>query len=138
MFRAQIVEFEGEYCCCLQSFRYKSFNRSMLLAFRSVFRSKNYFSTMSVSALDNVAGICQMRSTNDKKFNRDQVSELVKRAEGKSSFLFFPECVDYVGINADETIAMAEPINGQTVQFYKDLWYFLIISLRNRVFDELF
>lgn len=110
----------------------------MLLAFKSVLRPKNYFSMMAVAALHNVAGLCQMRSTNDKKFNRDQVSELVRRAEGKSSFLFFPECVDFVGINADETIALAEPINGQTVQFYKDLWYFLIIALRIRIFDELF
>lgn len=77
----------------------------------------------------NVIGLCQMRSTNNKEFNKEQVSELVRRAvEGQAKFLFFPECVDYVGTTADETIALAEPLCGETVQFYKKLWYFLIIS----------
>lgn len=63
-----------------------------------------------------------MRSTNDKKFNRDQIEELVNRVEGKVSMLFFPECCDYVGSSVEETISMAEPLNGETVKFYKNLW----------------
>jgi len=68
-----------------------------------------------------VAAIGQMRSTNDKKFNREQVSELVERSKGKSSILFLPECCDYVGSNVDETISLAETLSGETVNFYKDL-----------------
>lgn len=62
-----------------------------------------------------------MRSTNDKSFNQQQVKELFSRSTGKVSFLFFPECCDYVGSNADETKALAEPLDGETVQFYKSL-----------------
>jgi predicted amidohydrolase len=35
--------------------------------------------------------------------------------------LFFPECCDYVGRDAEETIKLSEPLNGETVKFYKDL-----------------
>lgn len=104
----------------------------MLLGLKraSRLRVHSSFSTMS-SILENIAGICQMRSTNDKKFNREQVEELTKRAEGKSSFLFFPECADYVGTNVEETKALAESLDGDTVKFYKDLWYFFIIMLHS-------
>lgn len=64
-----------------------------------------------------------MRSTNDKLHNREQVETLVGRsAGGKADFLFFPECCDYVGTNVDETKKLAEPLTGDTVQFYKSLW----------------
>ncbi|CRK91407.1 CLUMA_CG005080, isoform A [Clunio marinus] len=69
----------------------------------------------------NVIGLCQMRTTNDKKINREQVAELVSRAKGKTNFLFFPECCDYVGTNVEETKRLSEPLTGETVQFYKDL-----------------
>lgn len=90
-----------------------------MLHLRQFIKLKNFKSSSTMSTF---VGLCQMRSTNDKQFNRDQVCELVKRAENKSSFLFFPECVDYVGTTVDETIALAEPLEGQTVQFYKELW----------------
>ena len=91
----------------------------MLLLNRLIkINSLRSFSTMS----SKIAGICQMRSTNDKKFNRDQVSELVARAEGKADFLFFPECCDYVGTSVEETISLAESLSGGTVNFYKNLW----------------
>lgn len=63
-----------------------------------------------------------MLSTNDKSHNRAQVSELVERAKGNASFLFFPECCDYVGTNVEETKKLAEPLTGDTVKFYKSLW----------------
>jgi len=72
-------------------------------------------------ATKNVIGLCQMLATNDKHSNRQQVAELVNRSKGKSSFLFFPECCDYVGTTAEETQRLAEPLTGDTVQFYKSL-----------------
>lgn len=79
----------------------------------------NHFSTMPTSK---IVGVCQMKSTNDKKLNRDILSELVSRSKGKADFLFFPECCDYVGSNVKETIALAEKLSGETVRFYKELW----------------
>lgn len=76
-----------------------------------------YYSKMS----KNTIGLCQMRSTNDKLRNREQVKELVDRSKGKASFLFFPECCDYVGTSVDETMSLAEPLTGETVEFYRNL-----------------
>lgn len=75
-----------------------------------------------MSANKSVVGVCQMLSTNDKAHNRAQICELVEKAKGKASFLFFPEGCDYIGSNVDETKALAEPLSGETVKFYKDLW----------------
>lgn len=69
-----------------------------------------------------VAAFGQMRATNDKKRNLEQVSELASRAEGKASILFLPECCDYVGANVEETISLAERLTGETVKYYKNLW----------------
>lgn len=62
-----------------------------------------------------------MRSTNDKNYNREQISELFSRAKGKAGLLFFPECCDYLGTSAAETQALAETLTGETVKFYQDL-----------------
>lgn len=35
--------------------------------------------------------------------------------------MFLPECCDYVGNDRKETIALAESLTGETVQFYKQL-----------------
>lgn len=32
-----------------------------------------------------------------------------------------PECCDYIGTNREETVSLAEPLNGGTVSFYKQL-----------------
>ncbi|KAL7015329.1 hypothetical protein ACKWTF_016403 [Chironomus riparius] len=84
--------------------------------------SSFYISNRSLYKMSsNIIGLCQMRSTNDKLKNRELVKELFVRSKDKASFLFFPECCDYVGTNADETLSLAEPLNGETVQFYKNL-----------------
>lgn len=100
--------------------------------------------------------IGQMRSTNDKPSNRDQVQRIVKLAVQQNAsvcivpgggeshnrwpaiyiwllkfstsidpfrrqFVFLPECCDYVGTNRDETLALAEPLYGDTVNYYREL-----------------
>ncbi|KAG5666717.1 hypothetical protein PVAND_014731 [Polypedilum vanderplanki] len=82
----------------------------------------NLTKTMSTSfSLKSTIGLCQMRSTNDKNHNRQLVQELFNRSKDKASFLFLPECCDYVGTSIDETLSLAEPLTGETVQFYKNL-----------------
>jgi deaminated glutathione amidase len=68
-----------------------------------------------------IIGLCQMLSSNDKTHNRQQVNELFQRSKGKAEFLFLPECCDYVGCNVEETLRLAEPLTGETVNFYKQL-----------------
>jgi deaminated glutathione amidase len=75
-----------------------------------------------MSTNKSVIGVCQMLSTNDKSHNRAQISELVEKAKVKASFLFFPEGCDYIGTNVDETKGLSEPLTGDTVRFYKNLW----------------
>lgn len=90
--------------------------------------------------------IGQMRSTNDKNSNRNQVQEIVKLAVQQNAsvcnieieyshaewisliflvacqqFVFLPECCDYVGTNRDEVLALSETLNGDTVNYYKEL-----------------
>lgn len=67
------------------------------------------------------SGVCQMRTTNDKKNNLDQVKTLVERSIGKAKILFFPECCDFVGSSVDETLQLSESLEGHTVQSYKNL-----------------
>lgn len=84
-------------------------------------QSVKFFATMS-STSSKTVGVGQMRATNDKQSNREQVKELVSRTKGKADFLFLPECCDYVGTNVEETKRLAEPLTGDTVKFYKQLW----------------
>ncbi|XP_058467028.1 nitrilase and fragile histidine triad fusion protein NitFhit [Malaya genurostris] len=66
--------------------------------------------------------IAQMRSTNDKQHNMNQVRTILQKAQSQqATFVFFPECCDYVGSNREETLKMSEPLTGQTVTEYKQL-----------------
>lgn len=79
-------------------------------------------SLSSVNMEKCLVGVCQMKATNDKQHNRQQVEELVKRGKEKQAkVLFFPECCDYVGGSREETLKLSEPLNGDTVKFYKNL-----------------
>lgn len=94
----------------------------MLSSFRHLFKVNSLRNLSTMSETKNLVGVCQMRSTKDKMKNREQIETLVKKAKDQEvKFLFFPECCDYVGENAKETIELAEPLTGDTVQFYKDL-----------------
>lgn len=95
--------------------------------------------------MEKIIAIAQMCSTNDKAANRLQVQEIIENAVKQNAcvstfskkniyikyehkllinffqFVFLPECCDYVGSNREETISLAEPLNGRTVSFYKQL-----------------
>ncbi|XP_062556274.1 nitrilase and fragile histidine triad fusion protein NitFhit [Armigeres subalbatus] len=79
--------------------------------------------TMSTSSGSHPrVAIAQMRSTNDKNHNMGQVKTIIQKAKDqKASFVFFPECCDYVGTNRDETLKLSETLTGRTVTEYKQL-----------------
>lgn len=95
----------------------------MLKAFSNYLRTNVVISRKMSSSTPSKSfvGLCQMRATNDKDFNRKQISQLFSRAKGKASVLFFPECCDYLGTTAAETQDLAEPLTGETVKFYREL-----------------
>ncbi|XP_017135671.1 nitrilase and fragile histidine triad fusion protein NitFhit [Drosophila miranda] len=64
----------------------------------------------------------QMRSTNDKVWNLNQVKELIKKAKSENAqMLFLPECCDFVGESRTQTIELAERLDGKLVAEYKEL-----------------
>ncbi|XP_065068309.1 deaminated glutathione amidase-like isoform X2 [Rhopilema esculentum] len=60
--------------------------------------------------------VCQMTSSNNKERNLEVVAQLVKEA---SSAVFLPECFDYVGENRSQTVELAEPLHGDTINRMK-------------------
>uniref|UniRef100_A0A2M4BLN9 Nitrilase and fragile histidine triad fusion protein NitFhit n=2 Tax=Anopheles marajoara TaxID=58244 RepID=A0A2M4BLN9_9DIPT len=66
--------------------------------------------------------VAQMKSTNDKEHNLDQVRTITERGKAKDAqFIFFPECCDFVGTHREETMRLSEPLTGPLVQQYKQL-----------------
>ncbi|XP_050097259.1 nitrilase and fragile histidine triad fusion protein NitFhit [Anopheles aquasalis] len=66
--------------------------------------------------------VAQMKSTNDKEHNLDQVRTITERGIAKDAqFIFFPECCDFVGTHREETMRLSEPLTGPLVQQYKRL-----------------
>ncbi|XP_033253229.1 nitrilase and fragile histidine triad fusion protein NitFhit-like [Drosophila miranda] len=64
----------------------------------------------------------QMRSTNDKVWNLNQVKKLIKKAKSENAqMLFLPECCDFVGESRTQTIELAERLDGKLVAEYKEL-----------------
>ncbi|XP_055594832.1 nitrilase and fragile histidine triad fusion protein NitFhit isoform X2 [Uranotaenia lowii] len=77
--------------------------------------------TMTTKSASRIA-VVQMRSTNDKAHNLDQVRTIVEKAKSQhASFVFFPECCDYVGTHREETLKLSETLEGPTVAEYRRL-----------------
>ncbi|XP_012279600.2 nitrilase and fragile histidine triad fusion protein NitFhit isoform X2 [Orussus abietinus] len=69
-----------------------------------------------------IAAVCQMTTTVDKTKNLGIVSELVAEAKQRlATIAFFPEACDYLADNKKDIVAMAEPLDGPTIQSYKKL-----------------
>ncbi|EDV95650.1 GH15824 [Drosophila grimshawi] len=69
-----------------------------------------------------IVAVGQMRATNDKAGNLQQVEQLVAQAKAEQAkLLFLPECCDFVGENRTETLQLAEPLNGQLMGKYRQL-----------------
>ncbi|XP_059609128.1 nitrilase and fragile histidine triad fusion protein NitFhit [Phlebotomus argentipes] len=79
------------------------------------------FSKMTAQMNQKVA-VCQMRATNDKDSNLGQVKNLVEKAKNQgATFVFLPECCDFVGENRQETLRLSETLFGNLVEAYKSL-----------------
>ncbi|XP_053331067.1 deaminated glutathione amidase isoform X2 [Spea bombifrons] len=66
--------------------------------------------------------VCQMTSTSDKEKNFSVCSGLIREAASrKASMVFLPEAFDYICDNTEETLSLAETLEGVTVQRYSSL-----------------
>eukprot|EP00795_Rhopilema_esculentum_P010708 gene10708-19485_t len=64
--------------------------------------------------------VCQMTSSNNKERNLEVVAQLVKEASSVGAkAVFLPECFDYVGENRSQTVELAEPLHGDTINRMK-------------------
>lgn len=122
----------------------KYIERSTSIAFNKLAVIRRMF--VESSCKSHSIAICHMRSTNDIERNRSQVIEIVQKAKDMNAnvsywntypqshtkfhynqaikqfqFVFLPECCDYVGGNVPETLKLAQTIDGDTMQFYRNL-----------------
>ncbi|XP_005187821.2 nitrilase and fragile histidine triad fusion protein NitFhit [Musca domestica] len=78
--------------------------------------------TTAPDAAKSIIAITQMRSTSDKGENIRQVEKLLQEAKKQcASFVFLPECCDFVGENRNQTLELAEPLTGPTLTKYQSL-----------------
>jgi len=69
-----------------------------------------------------VAGLVQMTSVNDAAKNFATCKKLTQEAVRKGcSIVFFPECFAFIGARPGEAQAMAEPLDGPIMGWYKKL-----------------
>ncbi|XP_069797262.1 deaminated glutathione amidase [Narcine bancroftii] len=67
-------------------------------------------------------GVCQLSSTGDKKHNFRECERLVREGvERGACMLFLPEAFDYIASSTEETLQLAETLEGEVVQRYCQL-----------------
>ncbi|XP_068108400.1 deaminated glutathione amidase isoform X2 [Hyperolius riggenbachi] len=78
-------------------------------------------SSMSAASKPLIA-VCQMTSTSDKESNVSTCSQLIREAATRSaSMVFLPEAFDYIGSSTEETLNLAETLEGDLIQRYSRL-----------------
>ena len=78
--------------------------------------------TMSRPSRRCIAGLVQMTSINDTAANFATCKKLTQEAVRKGcQIVFFPECFSFIGAQAGEAQAVAEPLDGPTMGWYKQL-----------------
>uniref|UniRef100_A0A6J0UZ00 Deaminated glutathione amidase isoform X1 n=2 Tax=Pogona vitticeps TaxID=103695 RepID=A0A6J0UZ00_9SAUR len=66
--------------------------------------------------------VCQVTSTPDKERNWASCSQLVREAARRGACtVFLPEAFDFVGRNVEETLKLAETVDGDQIQRYASL-----------------
>jgi deaminated glutathione amidase len=69
-----------------------------------------------------LVAVVQMTATPDKEATFAQLMGLVERAKFRGAqMVFVPECADYVSDSREQAVALAETIDGPTVNRYRDL-----------------
>ncbi|XP_053551575.1 deaminated glutathione amidase isoform X1 [Bombina bombina] len=66
--------------------------------------------------------VCQMTSTSDKENNFSTCLRLIHEAASrKACMVFLPEAFDYIGSSKEETLSLAETLEGDLIQRYTNL-----------------
>ncbi|XP_072774556.1 deaminated glutathione amidase isoform X3 [Taeniopygia guttata] len=78
--------------------------------------------SVSPEAAGGLVAVAQVTCTADKEHNWRQCSALVRRAAAAGARLvFLPEAFDFIGDSAQHSLALAEPLHGDTVRRYRRL-----------------
>lgn len=79
-------------------------------------------STEDLSSPRPVIGVCQLTCTADKKKNLETSLALIRRAKARGAqMVFLPEACDYIGESKQQSMDMAESIQGEIINEYKKL-----------------
>ncbi|XP_070586400.1 deaminated glutathione amidase isoform X1 [Erythrolamprus reginae] len=69
-----------------------------------------------------LVAVCQVTSTPDREHNWTACSQLVREATRRDAcVVFLPEAFDFIGSCTEETLALAEPLEGEYLQRYVHL-----------------
>lgn len=69
-----------------------------------------------------VAAVCQVTSSPDKEANLFACQELIESAKLRgASMVFLPEGFDYIGSSREETLALSESLEGDTISRYTQM-----------------
>ncbi|XP_040189716.1 deaminated glutathione amidase [Rana temporaria] len=79
--------------------------------------------TMSGSSAHNpLIAVCQVTSTANKEENLSACSALIREASARNAaMVFLPEAFDYIGGSTEETLSLAESLEGALIQQYSAL-----------------
>lgn len=84
-------------------------------------RKINYQATR-MSHSKKLVAVCQLNCINDKEKNYNAASSIIREAASVGAkMIFLPECFDYIGATKLESIEAAEPLDGPTLNKYKEL-----------------
>jgi len=79
-------------------------------------------SSLSCSQMSNIAAVVQMSVSSDITQNLDQARRLVSEAKHRgASVVFLPEACDYIGDDRNQSLSLAQPLEGETVQQFQQL-----------------
>ncbi|CAM4622768.1 unnamed protein product [Lepidochelys kempii] len=77
---------------------------------------------MAATALKPLIAVCQLTSTPDKEQNFASCSRLIREAAQRGAcVVFLPEAFDFIGSNTQETLSLAESLEGAQIQRYAGL-----------------
>ena len=101
----------------------------------------NSIATMASTAVNSKGGfaaIVQVTCTSDKVSNFNRIKTLIEQAVSNhnASVVFLPEAFDFIGESTNETLQLAEPIDGPLITQYRDLAQALKVSLSLGGFHE--
>ncbi|XP_069805931.1 deaminated glutathione amidase isoform X2 [Dendropsophus ebraccatus] len=78
--------------------------------------------TSAAPAQKPLIAVCQMTSTSDKEQNFSTCSRLIQEAAARHAcMVFLPEAFDYIGSSSEETLSLAESLQGDLIQRYSGL-----------------